>query len=100
MRRYMIRMMTLLVIVMMLTVSVLGVSYDQVASSADMTTVEEVGFDGLIPVYAEDIENGTYDVNVESSSSMFRIQSAQLTVTDSEMTVALTIGSTSYMSQT
>ena len=42
MRRYMIRMMTLLVIVMMLTVSVLGVSYDQVASSADMTTVEEV----------------------------------------------------------
>ena len=84
-------------IVMMLTVSVLGVSYDQVASSADMTTVEEVGFDGLIPVYAEDIENGTYDVNVESSSSMFRIQSAQLTVTDSEMTVALALGSTSYL---
>ena len=81
----------------MLTVSVLGVSYDKVASSADMTTVEEVGFDGLIPVYAEDIEIGTYEVNVESSSSMFRIQSAELTVSDSEMTVALTIGSTSYM---
>ena len=81
----------------MLTVSVLGVSYGKVASSADMTTVEEVGFDGLIPVYAEDIENGTYEVNVESSSSMFRIQSAELTVSDSEMTVALTIGSTSYM---
>ena len=89
--------MTLLVIAMMLTVGALGVSYDKVASSADMTTVEEVGFDGLIPVYAEDIENGTYDVNVESSSSMFRIERAQLTVSDSEMTVALTIGSTSYL---
>ncbi len=90
------RFLIILVAVMMLTVSVLGVSYDKVASSADMTTVEEVGFDGLIPVYAEDIENGTYEVNVESSSSMFRIQSAELAVSDSEMTVALTIGSTSY----
>lgn len=87
----------MLVAVTMLTVSVLGVSYDKVASSADMTTVEEVGFDGLIPVYAEDIENGTYKVNVESSSSMFRIQSAELNVSDSSMTVALTLGSTSYL---
>lgn len=87
----------MLVAVTMLTVSVLGVSYDKVASSADMTTVEEVGFDGLIPVYAEDIENGTYEVNVESSSSMFRIQSAELNVSDSSMTVALTLGSTSYL---
>ena len=87
----------MLVAVTMLTVSVLGVSYDKVASSADMTTVEEVGFDGLIPVYAEDIENGTYEVNVESSSSMFRIQSAELNVSDSSMTVDLTLGSTSYL---
>ena len=87
----------MIVAVMMLTVSVLGVSYDKVASSADMTTVEEVGFDGLIPVYAEDIENGTYEVNVESSSSMFRIQSAELNVSDSSMSVALTLGSTSYL---
>ena len=87
----------MLVAVTMLTVSVLGVSYDKVASSADMTTVEEVGFDGLIPVYVEDIENGTYKVNVESSSSMFRIQSAELNVSDSSMTVALTLGSTSYL---
>ena len=97
MKRNVLRLLIILVAVLMLTVSVLGVSYGKVASSADMTTVEEVGFDGLIPVYAEDIENGTYEVNVESSSSMFRIQSAELTVSDSEMTVALTIGSTSYM---
>ena len=97
MKRNVLRLLIILVAVLMLTVSVLGVSYGKVASSADMTTVEEVGFDGLIPVYAEDIEIGTYEVNVESSSSMFRIQSAELTVSDSEMTVALTIGSTSYM---
>ena len=97
MKRTILRLLVILVAVMMLTVSVLGVSYDQVATSADMTTVEEVGFDGLIPVYAEDIENGTYEVNLESSSSMFRIQSAELTVSDSTMTVALTLGSTSYL---
>ena len=97
MKRNLFRLLIMLVAVTMLTVSVLGVSYDKVASSADMTTVEEVGFDGLIPVYAEDIENGTYEVNVESSSSMFRIQSAELNVSDSSMTVALTLGSTSYL---
>ena len=97
MKRNLFRLLIMLVAVTMLTVSVLGVSYDKVASSADMTTVEEVGFDGLIPVYAEDIENGTYKVNVESSSSMFRIQSAELNVSDSSMTVALTLGSTSYL---
>ncbi|MBQ2564411.1 MAG: hypothetical protein II564_02350 [Oscillospiraceae bacterium] len=97
MKRNLFRLLIMLVAVTMLTVSVLGVSYDKVATSADMTTVEEVGFDGLIPVYAEDIENGTYKVNVESSSSMFRIQSAELNVSDSSMTVALTLGSTSYL---
>ena len=97
MKRNLFRLLIMLVAVTMLTVSVLGVSYDKVASSADMTTVEEVGFDGLIPVYAEDIENGTYKVNVESSSSMFRIQSAELNVSDSSMSVALTLGSTSYL---
>ena len=97
MKRNLFRLLIMLVAVTMLTVSVLGVSYDKVASSADMTTVEEVGFDGLIPVYAEDIENGTYEVNVESSSSMFRIQSAELNVSDSSMSVALTLGSTSYL---
>lgn len=86
-----------LLISMMLSAGALGVSYDQVASEADMTTVEQVGFDGLIPVYAEDIDNGVYEVNVESSSSMFRIQKAELNVADTEMTVALTIGSTSYL---
>lgn len=97
MKRNLFRFLIMIIAVMMLTVSVLGVSYDKVASSADMTTVEEVGFDGLIPVYAEDIENGTYEVNVESSSSMFRIQSAELNVSDSSMTVELTLGSTSYL---
>lgn len=87
----------ILLLSVMLSAGALGVSYDQVASEADMTTVEQVGFDGLVPVYAEDIDNGVYEVNVESSSSMFRIQKAELTVTDTEMTVALTIGSTSYL---
>ncbi|MBR5753475.1 MAG: hypothetical protein IKX83_03220, partial [Clostridia bacterium] len=35
-------------------------TYDQVASSSDMTTVEEVGVEGMEPIAPKDVENGTY----------------------------------------
>lgn len=71
-------------------------SYDQVASSSDMTTVEEVGLEGMKPIAAKDVENGDYDVEMESSSSMFKIAKAELNVTDDAMTVDMTLNSTSY----
>ena len=71
-------------------------TYDQVASSSDMTTVEEVGVEGMEPIAPKDVENGTYDVQMESSSSMFRIAKAELNVTDDAMTVDMTLNSTSY----
>ena len=37
------------------------------------------------PVYADRIQEGTYPIEVSSSSSMFRIVDAQLTVADGEM---------------
>lgn len=73
-----------------------AVSYDKVASSSDMTTVEQVGMDGLIPVFAEDVEDGTYEVSMECSSSMFRIDRAQLTVADGAMELSLYLASESY----
>lgn len=73
-----------------------AVDYSKAASSADMTTVDQVAYPGLIPVYAEDIENGTYSVKVECSSSMFRIQSATLTVSEDGMTADLCLNSESY----
>lgn len=74
-----------------------AISYDQVAGEDEMTTVEEVGIAGMEPIYGKDIVDGVYDVTVESSSSMFRIEKAKLSVKDGEMTAALTLSGTSYL---
>ena len=79
------------------TVTASAVDYTKVASAADMTTVEEVGVEGMVPVTAADVADGTYEVEVESSSSMFKITKAVLTVENGEMTVDLTLSGTSYL---
>lgn len=73
-----------------------AVSYDKVADASDMTTVEEVGVKGMKPIAAKDVENGTYEVEMESSSSMFRIDKAVLDVSDDAMELTMTLGGTSY----
>ena len=40
--------------------------------------------------------DGTYEISVDSSSSMFRIVHAELTVADGQMTCAMTLGGTGY----
>ena len=68
-----------------------------VADASQMTTVEEVVEEGMTPVYAESLLPGEYPVTVESSSSMFRIESALLTVEDGRMSATLTMGGKSYL---
>ena len=46
---------------------------------------------------AADSLDGTYDITVESSSSMFNIEACQLTVADGKMTAAMTMGGTGYL---
>ena len=47
---------------------------------------------GSRPVYASDIQNGTYEnVAVDSTSSMFRVVACTLTVTDEVMTAHMTL---------
>ena len=50
----------------------------------------------LTPVYADQINDGTYAIEVSSSSSMFKIVDAQLTVADGEMTAVLTLSGDGY----
>ena len=68
-----------------------------VADAAQMTTVEQVGDEDMIPVYPESLRDGEYPVTVESSSSMFRIESAVLTVKDGAMSAVLTMSGKSYL---
>lgn len=73
------------------------ISYDQVASDSEKTTAQEVGVEGMEPIYGTDVADGTYEVEVECSSSMFPVDKAELTVSGGEMTAVLTMGGTGYL---
>lgn len=68
----------------------------KIASADDMVTPEEVVEEGMEPVYAEVLKSGTYDVTVDSSSSMFKIVSCELTVAEGQMSAVMTMGGTGY----
>lgn len=68
-----------------------------VANATQMTAVEEVEEEGMVPVVVSDLLDGEYPVQVESSSSMFRVESALLHVRERKMEVTLTMGGTSYL---
>lgn len=48
------------------------------------------------PIYGRQIQDGTYAIEVSSSSSMFRIIDAQMTVAGEEMSAVLTLSGTGY----
>ena len=52
---------------------------------------------GMLPVYPQDIEDGTYDVEARSDSTYFKMQDAVLTVKDGEMKLRFAIHSLSYL---
>lgn len=56
----------------------------------------EVGEEGMEPVYGEALKDGSYEIQVDSSSSMFRITECRLTVQDGKMTARMIMGGTGY----
>jgi len=69
----------------------------QVASADEMTTPEDVVEDWMVPIYGEEINDGVYEVEVLSSSSMFRVEACELTVKEGKMTAVMTMGGTGYL---
>jgi sirohydrochlorin cobaltochelatase len=51
----------------------------------------------LAPIYGNQIKDGTYNIEVSSNSSMFRIIDARLTVSNGEMTALLTLSGDGYL---
>lgn len=70
---------------------------DQVADPSEMVTPEEVVEEGMVPILGDAVKDGTYPVTVDSSSSMFNITKAELTVTEGRMTAVMTMGGTGYL---
>lgn len=73
------------------------VSDSKVASAEDMVTPEDVVEEGMEPIYGTSVKDGTYEVTVDSSSSMFQIASCELTVSGGEMRAVMTMNGTGYL---
>lgn len=72
--------------------------YGQTASSDEqVSNTQTVGKYGMLPIYGKDVKDGTYHIEVESSSSMFRIVEAALQVKDQEMEAVITLSGTGYL---
>lgn len=69
----------------------------KVASADEMAPVEDVVDEDMVPIYGVDVKDGVYSAKVDSSSSMFKIESCELTVKDGEMTAVMTMGGTGYL---
>ncbi|MBQ8972208.1 MAG: hypothetical protein IJ074_03930 [Clostridia bacterium] len=74
-----------------------GVSTSQVADDADMIDAIDVVEPGMSPVTADMLNPGQYEVEVVSSSSMFKVASSLLIVSENDLSVQLNIASDSYM---
>ncbi len=70
---------------------------DQIAGEDERAASVEVGEDGMIPVTADQVKEGSYPIEVDSSSSMFRIVEAYLTVQDGQMSAVITLGGKGYL---
>ena len=73
-----------------------GSSSDKVAQGAAAAQQDLPDTKKLTAVKASDLEEGTYTIEVASSSSMFRITEAKLTVADGKMTCELTMSGKGY----
>lgn len=70
---------------------------DKVASSDEMAETLAVGDETMIPITGDQVKDGSYEVNVDCSSAMFKIESCELTVKEGQMTAVMTMGGTGYL---
>lgn len=70
--------------------------YDRAASPESQIKPQSVTKYGMLPIYSRDVEEGVYDVRVVSSSSMFRIVSARLTVGGDKLSADITLSGKGY----
>lgn len=70
---------------------------EQPPSSSQMASVEDVVDPDMLPISGSSLKDGTYSITVDSSSSMFKIDSCELTVENGQMTAAMRMGGTGYL---
>lgn len=66
------------------------------ASDASLET-ESVVTEDMVPISGDKIKDGTYDIEVASSSSMFNIEACELIVENGSMKAVMHMGGTGYL---
>ena len=70
---------------------------DLLAKDDETVTPENIVEDGMIPIDGEMILDGVYNIEVDSSSSMFQVVSCELSVSMGKMTATMTMSGTGYL---
>ena len=70
---------------------------DGLAGDSETASPLDVVEDGMTPVYADELADGVYPVEVDSSSSMFQVTACALTVKDGAMRAVMTMKGTGYL---
>ncbi len=68
-----------------------------VAGGEDKAPEVEINTENLDPIYGTDLKDGTYEISVDSSSSMFKISKCELTVSNGKMTAVMTMNGKGYL---
>lgn len=66
--------------------------FDQIGKA----TVKEIGSPAMVPVFGSQIPDGVYEVDVQTSSSFFRVEKVELTVDHGQMSALMYMYSGSY----
>ena len=74
-----------------------GQENGEVAAADETAAQQSVGTEGMTPVSGSELKNGVYRIQVDSSSSMFKIEECELTVKDGVMTADMKMGGTGYL---
>lgn len=71
--------------------------HSQVATGAQRAASRPVEVYGMIPIGVSDVNEGTWPIEVKSSSSFFHIDAAELVVSNGTMRANVTLSSKSYL---
>ena len=74
-----------------------GAENSEVAAADETAEHQSVGTEGMTPMDGSELKDGVYEIQVDSSSSMFKIEKCELTVKDGEMTADMKMGGTGYL---
>lgn len=75
---------------------ILCILFAAVFLSVDLTAVTVYAESKMNPIYADSINDGEYSIEVDSSSSMFKVVDCRLVVSDGKMSARMTMSGQGY----